>query len=155
MKKTINSKNVEQLKLPPKIKTTLKAYMTIMDNEWGENRNYNLEGGYAIQIESPLDYEELEKIYIDVRTDIAEFVDVIIEETGEEHLICLFIMNEDFNIVLVIPKEYAHENLLSQIRTNRVRLWIVRFSDIEYNNEQEVRVWQENLEFTTKVHCIM
>ena len=62
-----------------------------------------------------MDYDYLESIYLDVTTDIAEYVQLVTERKGKEFLICHYILNADYNIVCVIPKEIAHQNIIDQI----------------------------------------
>ncbi|CBH22644.1 protein of unknown function [Acetoanaerobium sticklandii] len=105
MKKIVNVSQVDEMIIQPLLNENLKHYMNILDSEWGIDREYEIYGGYAVVVESPLDFDELEKMYLDVTTDIAEIVHRIVEENGEENLLCLYIMNADFGILCVIPKE--------------------------------------------------
>lgn len=115
MKEIINASQVDGIVTQPMLNENLKHYMTILDQEWGEEREHKVCGGYAVIIESPVDYEELEKMYIDITEDIAEVVYHITEETGEEYYLVLFILNPDFHIICIIPDEYAHRNISSQV----------------------------------------
>ncbi len=115
MKEIVNASQVDELVVQPLLNENLTHYMNILDQEWGEDREYEVFGGYAVIIESPIDFDTLEKMYLDVTTDVAEVVHHITEENGEENYLCLFMMNDDFNMLCVIPKEMAHRNIIDQV----------------------------------------
>lgn len=85
--------------------------LMILDEEYGFDRNWEESGGYSILAETTEDVESI-KQYIDFDTHPPEWV-TRISFTGI--LSALFIVNNDFSIMVYMPQEVAPQALLSEL----------------------------------------
>lgn len=85
--------------------------LMILDETYGYNRNWEHEGGYSILAENLEDVEAI-KAYVDYEHHPPEWVTRI---SFTKILSALFIMNNDFSIMLYLPQEYAPQVLLSEL----------------------------------------
>lgn len=116
MMKIAYVKETENLQLPQEIIEVVKGIATVLDTEYGENRDVDGgDGGYILVIEEKEDLEKLKEIYIDVDDVIVEYVDKIAVEDEEDYTNCLIICNNDFAISLIIPISITPKNLLDEI----------------------------------------
>ena len=100
-------------KLPISVFTELVRGTAILDYEYGENRNYRKDdGGYSLIAETAEDVEEIKK-YVDYETHLCEWVTSIGKDSG--YLSALFIMSNDFSIMLYLPSAVAPDVLLEEV----------------------------------------
>lgn len=59
MKKLINEKDLNNKNYGDLTKKSIGNYLRILDEEWGCDRDYKIEGGYIIEIETCPDTIEL------------------------------------------------------------------------------------------------
>lgn len=93
--------------LPAEVMSAISEAVTILDNEYGENRDVDSgDGGFVLVIESKSELAALQKIHIDVTSDIPEYVNVIHCQNGQVFASSLILQGSDFGIVLVMPLDF-------------------------------------------------
>lgn len=119
MIKIAHVKETENLKLPQEVVEVIKDIAMVLDNEYGEDRDVNHgDGGYILVVESKDEFEKLKDIYIDMENVIAEYVDLIKVDDGEDYTNSLIILNNDFIISLIIPVAVTPKKLLDELNIN-------------------------------------
>lgn len=89
---------------PKEVVKVIQEIATILDNEYGENRDVDGgDGGYILIIKEKEELEKLKDIYIDMDDIIPEYVDKIAVVDGEDYTNSLIIMNNDFAVSLIMP----------------------------------------------------
>ena len=86
--------------------------VVVLDAEYGENRDYFQEGGYSLIVETTDDLTEVKAI-VDYERHPAEWV--VRESRGCGYLCCLFVMNNDFSIMLYLPEAIAPNAILRDL----------------------------------------
>lgn len=106
-------KEEDRIKLMPReIKETVLGILKVLESEYGKDRKYEDDGGYAVVLEKKEDFKELRyKSYIDCNDIIPEYVDKIVCSNGETYTNSLIICNNDYAISLIIPLELTPQNL--------------------------------------------
>ena len=99
-------------RIPERVYTELLRGTAILDAEYGEDRNYLLTGGYSLIAETADDLCRV-KAVIDYDTHICEWVTVIGKDTG--YLSALFVLNDDFSIMLYLPRAIASASILNEL----------------------------------------
>ena len=84
--------------------------LMILDEEYGYDRNWELEGGYSILAETAEDVAAI-KQYVDFDKRPPEWVTSI---SYTKIISALFIMNNDFSIMVYMPREIAPQTLLDE-----------------------------------------
>ncbi|MGY5218440.1 hypothetical protein [Clostridium butyricum] len=104
-------------KLPVEVQENIEGILTILDEEYGEDRDkYKDDGGYVIVVEDEADFQIVkEKTHIDVNDVIVEYVDKIECSNGKVYTISLVLCNNDYSISLVIPFQIMPVNFISQM----------------------------------------
>lgn len=104
-------------KLPKEVQENIEGILTILDEEYGENRDqYKDDGGYVIVIEDELDFQIVQqKTHIDVDDVIVEYVDKIECSNGKVYTSSLVLCNNDYSISLIIPFQIMPINLINQM----------------------------------------
>ncbi len=95
--------------LPHNVFQALVKNILILDRNYGANRNYKRSGGYCLIAEVSNDVEDMRK-FVDHSIHPPEWVDLF-----GEYLFALFILNNDFGIVLVMPLAIAPVYLLDEL----------------------------------------
>lgn len=98
--------------LPERVFTELVRGLVILDCEYGENRNYHEDGGYSLIAETAEDIQAVKK-YVDFEFHPCEWAVTIGKDTG--YLCALFIMNDDFSIMLYLPAAIAPDAILREL----------------------------------------
>ncbi len=111
----------QQTNLPKEVIETITDIATVLDNEYGNDRDVNVgNGGYILIIEDKEELYKLSDIYIDIDTIIPEFTDRIPISGGNDYTRTLLILGNDFTVTLIMPlsitpkrfiTEYAEEGL--------------------------------------------
>lgn len=103
--------------LPREVQENIKGILTILDEEYGDNRDkYKDDGGYVIVIEEDADFQIVkERTHIDVNNVIVEYVDKIECINEKVYTSSLVLCNNDYSISLVIPFEITPKNILNQM----------------------------------------
>ena len=98
-------------KFPRRALQEISYGLMILDEEHGFDRNWEESGGYSILAETTEDVESI-KQYIDFDTHPPEWVTTI-SYTGITS--SLFILNNDFSIIVYMPKEILPQSLLTEL----------------------------------------
>ena len=85
--------------------------LMILDEEYGYDRNWKLEGGYSILAETAEDVAAI-KQYVDFDKHPPEWVTSI---NYTKIISGLIIMNNDFSIMVYMPQEIAPQTLLDEL----------------------------------------
>ena len=85
--------------------------LMILDETYGYDRNWEESGGYSILAESPEDVASI-KAYIDFDKHPPEWVTTI-SYTGITS--SLFVLNDDFSIIVYMPKKILPPSLLAEL----------------------------------------
>ena len=98
-------------KFPKRALQEVYTGLLILDEEYGYARNWEQEGGYSILVELPEDLEAV-KTYVDWERHPPEWVTRI---SYTKIISALFIMNNDFSIMVYMPQEIAPQTLLDEL----------------------------------------
>ncbi|CAI3632602.1 MAG: hypothetical protein KIC47_07165 [Clostridium sp.] len=103
--------------LPIEVQEVTRGILEMLDSEYGADRDkYTDNGGYVVVVDSIEDFKEIqEKIHIDVRDVIVEYIDKIECANGRIYTNSLVLCNNDYSISLIIPFKIMPENLLKQM----------------------------------------
>ncbi len=105
----------QQTNLPKEVIDTITDIATVLDNEYGNDRDVNGgNGGYILIIEDKEELYKLTDIYIDIDTIIPEYVDRIQVRGGQHYTNTLLILGSDFTISLVMPLEVTPERFITE-----------------------------------------
>lgn len=85
--------------------------LMILDETYGYDRNWEETGGYSILVDSAEDVEAI-KAYVDFDHHPPEWVTSI---SYTKIISALFIMNNDFSIMVYMPQEIAPQALLTEL----------------------------------------
>lgn len=99
-------------RFPLDVRNDLVHYIAILDDEYGEDRDYFVQGGYCVVAETEDDVEKIKEI-IDYDTQLLEFATYSGE--SKEYVTALYLLGDDFGIVLFIPSGIAPRKIVSQI----------------------------------------
>lgn len=107
MLKIAHLKEVQGLTLPAEVVAVIREAVTILDAEYGENReaDYDL-GGYVLVIEAVGELEQLQDFRIDIEANVPEYVDVIACSDGQVFTSSLILLNSDFSVVVIMPIKF-------------------------------------------------
>ena len=85
--------------------------LMILDKTYGYDRNWEETGGYSILVDAAEDVEAI-KAYVDFEKHPPEWVTLI---SYTKIISALFIMNDDYSIIVYMPQEIAPQALLSEL----------------------------------------
>ena len=97
-------------KFPREIVNKLYHCTSVLDEAYGADRDYLQSGGYSLLAENEQDLVGIKPI-IDFDTHPCEWADPI----GKEHLSALYLLNDNFSIVVFMPINIAPPELLSEL----------------------------------------
>lgn len=107
MIKIYNEDEASNLKTYPNdVKKNIKGVINILNDNYGEERDINIDlGGYVLIAENIVDIEILKqnKLY----GLEAEYTDIIICSEGVNYTSSLFLLSSDFSIVVVTTEELS------------------------------------------------
>lgn len=83
----------------------------VLDDIYGAERNYLQSGGYSLIAETLEDVSAIQKKIIDFDTHPCEWADPL----GGDYLSALYLLNDDFSIVVFMPIAIAPPALLSEL----------------------------------------
>ena len=98
-------------KFPRRALQEVFSGLMILDEEYGYNRNWEEEGGYSILAETTEDVAAIMQ-YVDYDKHPPEWVTSI---SYTKIISALFIMNNDFLIMVYMPQEIAPQSLLDEL----------------------------------------
>jgi len=96
-------------KLPRAVFWELFRSTVLLDYAYNSSRDYFSSGGYSLIAETKEDVAEIGK-RINFETHPCEWVDLV-----EDYTVSLFLMNDDFSIVLFIPLAITPEILRQEL----------------------------------------
>ena len=102
-------KNIAGL-FPCDVIAELLEYTHILEEEYGTDRNYLRTGGYSVMTETTEDLAAFSEV-IDFEEDLCEWV----RQIGE-YLSVLYMLGDDYSIVVFMPISIAPETVLREIR---------------------------------------
>ncbi len=106
---------VQQTNLPKEVIDTITDIATVLDNEYGNDRDINGgNGGYILIIEDREELYKLTDIYIDIDTIIPEYVDRIQVRDGQDYTNTLLILGNDFTVTLIMPMTITPERFITE-----------------------------------------
>lgn len=91
-------------KFPECVIEKLMCHTSILDREYGANRNCLESGGYALVAETAEDLQTIRGT-IDYETHLCEWAEAI-GENGE-YISALYLMNDDYTILVLMPTAVA------------------------------------------------
>ena len=98
-------------KLPEVVAEKLLHYVSVLDAEYGTARDYLTVGGYAVIAKTSKDVAELKSV-IDYDSRLCEWV----SEIGNDYLSALYLLGDDYSIVVIMPVDVAPKVLLNELR---------------------------------------
>jgi hypothetical protein len=102
--------------LPSEVIEVASNILTVLDDEYGVDRNYRSDlGGYLVIVERSTDLISLVDDGIDIWNDIPEYVDIIDAGGGRKYTNLLILMNNDYGIGCIIPLELIPLRLLEWV----------------------------------------
>ena len=99
-------------RLPGRVMTEVYQGILVLDAEYGTERDYTLDGGYSLILETADDLAELKRI-IDIDAHPCEWATKIGTDTG--YLSALYLLNDDFSIMVYMPIAIATETILRDL----------------------------------------
>ena len=103
--------STSSLVLPSRVRTELFVGLSVLDCEYGDDRNYLETGGFSLVAENPGDIPAI-KNYVDYEKHPCEWTTKI-SNTG--YISSLFVMNNDFSIMVYMPQVIAPQVLLNEM----------------------------------------
>lgn len=98
-------------KFPKRALQEVYTGLMVLDETYSYDRNWDQEGGYSILAETAEDVEAV-KAYVDWARHPPEWVTSI---SYTKIISALFIMNNDFSIMVYMPQEVAPQSLLDEL----------------------------------------
>lgn len=86
------------------------SYVEILDDEYGYDRNYLESGGYVMVLETMEDILSADNI-IDFKDRVCELVEIV----DDDYLSALYLLGDDYAIVVIMPLDIAPEYIFNQI----------------------------------------
>lgn len=105
MKKFGHVRELENITMPAAVVFVISEALTILDSEYGEDRDADRDGGYVLLVEFEDDLAALEEMRIDVNTMIPEYLDRIDCGSANVFVSALILLSDDFGVVIVMPLE--------------------------------------------------
>lgn len=90
----------------------LSRYIDVLDLEYGLNRDYLEEGGYALIAETAEDMEQVKDI-LDYDAHPCEWAMRLWDST--EYVSALYLLNNEFSIQLYMPESIAPDDVLHEL----------------------------------------
>lgn len=81
-------------------------YVYALDLAYGENRDYNITGGYVLYAETEADIADV-KAVVDISSALFEWIDVI----DDNYIAILYLLGDDFSVVVIIPQSCMTETM--------------------------------------------
>ena len=98
---------------PQEVIKVIRETVKILDEAYSVNRDVDHgNGGYVLVIEAEEELEQLKEIYLDVKTVIPEYTDIIHVCDGEDYTCSLILLSSDFALLLVVILRMTPEKWL-------------------------------------------
>ncbi|SDE93885.1 hypothetical protein [Sporomusa acidovorans] len=90
----------EDLNLPQEVAAAVKEAVTILDRDYGEDRDIDSGyGGYVLVLETETDVKDLPE---QLRTALPEYVEVLATDQTS-YVSALILLGNDFGVVVILP----------------------------------------------------
>ena len=99
-------------KLPNEVFVDLVRSTSILDYEYGKDRDYQKCCGYSLVAETVEDIQQVKK-YLDFDSRPCEWVERIGRD--RDYLSALYVLNNDFSIMLYLPTKFAPLVILEEV----------------------------------------
>ena len=109
---TLSETDVLETRLPEAVFDELLRGIAVLDSEYGIDRDYRLYGGYSLVAEIAEDVQKAGE-YIDFTAHPCEWVRRIGEDG--DYLCALYVLNNDFSIMLYLPAAVAPAMILEEV----------------------------------------
>jgi hypothetical protein len=107
MLKIAHVEDARGLMLPQEVVDVIVEATTVLDEEYGVNRDIDRgDGGFVVIIEAEADFDKLKNFYLDVNTAIPEYVNSITCADGQVFASVLVLLSGDFAVVVILPMEF-------------------------------------------------
>ena len=108
-------KEMDKIKtLPIKVVEAIKDSLVILDEAYGAKRNIEGDlGGFILVIENKKDIEAVKKMNLDIYKDIPEYVDKMLISSEEMWVKALFLLSNDYAVVIVGKESIIQMNKLN------------------------------------------
>lgn len=98
---------------PPVVLGQLYLCTSVLDDTYGENRNYLESGGYSLLLQNGGDLDKLQTV-LDLERHPCEWADRL-----GDYLSALYLLNDDYSIVVFMPLTIAPETLLDELEDEK------------------------------------
>lgn len=98
-------------RVPELVAEKLLHYVSVLDAEYGEGRNYLNVGGYVLIAENCNDVIAIKSV-IDYDSRLCEWV----SDVGNDYLSALYLLGDDYSIVVILPIDVAPKILLNELK---------------------------------------
>ena len=95
--------------LPQSVRKELLRCTAVLDREYGEDRNYHQTGGYSVIVETREDVSGIMPT-LNFDTHFPEWVEKV-----DRYAAALYLLNDDFSVVLFVPLEIAPKTILNEL----------------------------------------
>lgn len=109
---TIQELYATKLDLPDDVLTELVRDIAILDSEYGKDRDWSEEGGYAVVAETCEDIFQLQKL-VDFEIHPCEWATRVGRNSG--YLSALYLLNDDYAIMAFMPICVAPDTILNDL----------------------------------------
>lgn len=91
---------------PKEVQEKILEAVEIFADEYGEDRDYHVRGGFVAIIESLEEFKKFNEFSLDFMADeiITEYQDVL---ANGDFVSSLILLGDDYNILLITPKEFS------------------------------------------------
>ena len=100
-------------RFPKDLLNDLVHFVAILDGEYGENRDYLVQGGYCIVAETEADLEQVREV-IDYETLLCEFASYV--GMDKDYVYGLYLLGDDFGIVTFMPSALMPRKIATQLK---------------------------------------
>ena len=107
---TVKEIEAVKTKFPSAVIQKLHHCTSVLDEAYGEDRDYLQSGGYSLLAENEQDLAAIKPI-IDFDTHPCEWADRI----GDDYLSALYLLNDNFSIVVLMPVAIVPPTILSDL----------------------------------------
>lgn len=110
MKSVLSKQQMKELRLYPKeVLELIESTLDILDENYGVERDIEADlGGYIVVAETITDIKEIRETIL--KTTVAEYTDIIKCSEGVNYTSSLFLLSDDYSIVVIAP-----ENLIDEL----------------------------------------
>lgn len=113
---TLQELDATELVLPEVVLTELTHDVAILDLDFGEDRDWSQEGGYAAVLETADDLEVFQQ-FVNFETHPCEWATRLSRDSG--YLSALYVLNNDFAVLAFMPISIAPDVILKELEDTK------------------------------------